>query len=79
MPQSPGECVVEASANAINPTWPIGTTIKATADNEDLDEKLAVTEFTVVGIVRNSSYFSFEREPASVGDGTIRLIFYIPP
>ena len=79
MPQSPGECVVEASANAINPTWPIGTTIKATDDNEDLDEKLAVTEFTVVGIVRNSNYFSFEREPASVGDGTIQLIFYIPP
>ena len=79
MPQSPGECVVEAGANATNPTWPIGTTIKATADNEDLDEKLAVTEFTVVGIVRNSNYFSFEREPASVGDGTIRLIFYIPP
>ena len=79
MPQRPGECVVEASANAINPTWPIGTTIKATDDNEDLDEKLAVTEFTVVGIVRNSNYFSFEREPASVGDGTIRLIFYIPP
>ena len=79
MPQTPGECVVEAGANATNPTWPIGTTIKATADNEDLDEKLAVTEFTVVGIVRNSNYFSFEREPASVGDGTIRLIFYIPP
>ena len=79
MPQSPGECVVEAGANATNPTWPIGTTIKATDDNEDLDEKLAVTEFTVVGIVRNSNYFSFEREPASVGDGTIRLIFYIPP
>ena len=31
MPQSPGECVVEAGANATNPTWPIGTTIKATA------------------------------------------------
>ena len=26
----------------------------------------------------NANYFSFEREPASVGNGTVKLVFYIP-
>ena len=40
--------------------------------------KLDTTVYTVVGIVHNANYFSFEREPASVGNGTVKLVFYIP-
>lgn len=79
MPQGPGECVVEAGANVMNPAYPIGTVLTAQDDEKgELDTKLAETQFTVVGIVHNPIYFSFEREPASVGSGSVDLVFYLP-
>lgn len=77
MPQSPQECVVEAGANVTQPSHPIGQRLTALPVDK-LDEKLAETEFTIVGIVRNTNYFSFEREPASVGNGTVGLVLYLP-
>ena len=56
----------------------MGTKLVVDKANEDLDTKLSTTEYTVVGIVHNANYFSFEREPASVGNGTVKLVFYIP-
>ena len=78
LPAASGECVVEAGAMELNPTYPIGTQLVVSSANEALDTKLDTTVYTVVGIVHNANYFSFEREPASVGNGTVKLVFYIP-
>ena len=78
LPAASGECVVEAGAMELNPTYPIGTQLVVSSANEALDTKLNTTVYTVVGIVHNANYFSFEREPASVGNGTVKLVFYIP-
>ena len=79
MPQSPDECLVEVGATGLNPTYPLGTTFTVTAENEDLDSKLNRTRFTVVGLVHNSNYFSYEREPASVGSGAVQVVMYLQP
>ena len=79
-PQSSGECVVETGAGDLARGLEIGDVITVPAeDNEDLGDKLAVTQFTVVGAVHDATYFSFEREPASVGSGAVQTIFYILP
>ena len=79
LPQSPDECLVEVGATGLNPTYPVGTTFTVTAENEDLDSKLNRTQFTVVGLVHNSNYFSYEREPAGVGSGAVQVVMYLQP
>ena len=79
MPQNPGECVIEAGDGLAGEEVPLGMTLTVSAENEDLDTKLARTEYTVVGVVHNANYFSFEREPASVGNGTVELVLYLLP
>lgn len=78
-PQSPGECVVEAGTNSMARGFALGDTFTATAANDALEEKLCVTQYTIVGIVRGAYYFSYEREPASVGNGTVSVVFYLQP
>ena len=78
LPEKSGECVIEASYTKKQSTYTVGTKLVVDKANEDLDTKLSTTEYTVVGIVHNANYFSFEREPASVGNGTVKLVFYIP-
>lgn len=78
-PTVAGECVVEASATEMGRSFEIGASFTVTDDNIDVDDKMATREFTVVGIVHNSCYFSDEREPASVGNGSVAMAFYIAP
>lgn len=79
MPEKSGECVVEAGANDMASAYPIGSKLVVSSENEDLDSKLSTTEYEVVGIVHNANYFSFEREPASVGNGRVNLLMYLLP
>lgn len=79
LPQKSGECVIEANASLMGSGCTVGTRLTVSADNEDLDTTLACTEYTVVGIVHNANYCSFEREPASVGNGTVNLVMYLRP
>ena len=80
MPETSGECVVEANDDINDGNFPIGSTLTVSSkDNEELDTKLACTQYTVVGIVHNTNYFSFEREPASVGNGAVELVMYLLP
>lgn len=78
-PESPDECVVGAGGSVSNEQLEIGRVITLTDDNEDLQDKMSCTEFTIVGRVRDAYYFSFEREPASVGSGSVGLVFYAEP
>lgn len=79
LPQAAGECVVEANASLTGSGCTVGTQLTVSADNEGLDTTLACTEYTVVGTVHNANYCSFEREPASVGNGTVNLVMYLRP
>lgn len=79
MPEKSGECVVEAGANDMASAYPIGSKLVISPKNEDLDSKLSTTEYEVVGIVHSANYFSFEREPASVGNGRVNLLMYLLP
>ena len=79
MPEKSGECVVEAGANDMASAYPIGSKRVISPENEDLDSKLSTTEYEVVGIVHSANYFSFEREPASVGNGRVNLLMYLLP
>ena len=79
MPEKSGECVVEAGANDMASAYPIGSKLVISPENEDLDSKLYTTEYEVVGIVHSANYFSFEREPASVGNGRVNLLMYLLP
>ena len=79
LPQESGECVIEANASLMGSGCTVGTQLTVSADNEDLDTTLACTEYTVVGVVHNANYCSFEREPASVGNGTVNLVMYLRP
>lgn len=79
MPEKSGECVVEAGANDMASAYPIGSKLAISPENEDLDSKLSTTEYEVVGIVHSANYFSFEREPASVGNGRVNLLMYLLP
>ena len=79
MPEKSGECVVEVGANDMASDYPIGSKLVISPENEDLDSKLSTTEYEVVGIVHSANYFSFEREPASVGNGRVNLLMYLLP
>lgn len=79
LPQNSGECVVEAGDDVNNGEYPVGSVLTVSSENEELDTKVARTGYTVVGIVHNTNYFSFEREPASVGSGTVQLVMYLLP
>lgn len=55
----------------------IGDTITVSEDNKNLDDDaLARRSYKIVGFVKSSYYFSMEREPATVGNGSIGLVLY---
>lgn len=45
--------------------------------NED-EGMLAVKEFTVVGTVHSTYYFSVEKETSSIGTGSVQVVLYVP-
>ena len=66
-PESPDECVVEAGVDTLNLSYNIGDTLTLDPDNEDLEDTMDQTTFTVVGVVHDPYYFSYEREPGQRG------------
>ena len=77
-PENASECVVEAGVDTLNRSYDIGDTLTLDPDNENLSDTMNETTFTVVGVVHDTYYFSFEREPASVGSGAVQVILYVP-
>lgn len=77
-PEKPGEILAE-SGNGINPSFPIGAKIKlSTGKDEDISDILKREEYTVVGLVNNPYYLSFERGTTSIGTGTIDCFMMLP-
>ena len=77
VPVKENECVIEAGSQYGGASVKIGDLLTVSEENKDPDATLARREFKVVGVVQSSYYFSIEREPASVGSGTIGLIMYV--
>ncbi|WP_367925237.1 ABC transporter permease [uncultured Ruthenibacterium sp.] len=76
LPVKEDECVVE-QGTLTSESFSVGDVLTVSEENEDVDDTLARREFKVVGVVRSSYYFSLEREPASVGNGTLGLVMYV--
>jgi len=84
MPENPGECVVEHK-NLLGSPITIGDklmvsdeTVSEKGHSANIEDKLSVNQFEVVGVVQSAQYFSVERERSTVGNGTVGLIMYAP-
>lgn len=75
-PEAPGECVVQLRTMSTASNLELGDTLRLSPDSDDLSDTLAVTEFTVVGFVDSSYYFSIDDESTTVGSGTVEHILY---
>lgn len=78
LPAAPYECVLETSAEMFGTGVEIGDKLTVSELNKNPEDTLAVQEFTVVGKAKSSYYFSMEREPATVGNGSMELVMYVP-
>lgn len=79
MPKNNNECLVERKGGFLSDI-PIGSKLKISTENDnydDLDDMYNIKEYTVVGVVANSFYFSFEREVTNIGNGRLGAIIYV--
>lgn len=79
MPEAENECLAHGLGmfgNGIK----LGTVLTVSPEHrsiENLGDVYHVNEFTVVGIVTSPFYFSWEREPTNVGNGTLDAVIYV--
>ena len=77
LPENPGEAVVE-SGNISAKDIPIGSKLKLTSGtDEDINDKLATDEFTVVGKVETPYYLTFEKGTSNIGNGKVNNFIMI--
>ncbi len=77
MPQAPNECLADGYFFS---QADLGATLSLSQANDpETVEKLAQTEFTIVGLCSSPLYMSFERGSTTLGDGTIATFLYLPP
>lgn len=78
MPVNDNECVIDSSHMTSTHTFKVGDKLTLRGDGENLESKLKVTEFTVVGIVRTPLYISVERGSTLIGSGKLGNFIYVP-
>jgi putative ABC transport system permease protein len=79
MPSSDNECLAHGTS-PLSTGVKLGAVLKVAPEHqssEDIGDIYQVTEYTVVGIVNNPFYFSWEREPTSVGNGRLDAVIYV--
>lgn len=79
MPENNNECVVERKGAFLSEV-PIGSKLVLSKGNDnydDLEDMYSVKEYTVVGVVSNTFYFSQERELTNIGNGRLASIIYV--
>ena len=77
-PTKADECLVDASDLSTPESFKIGAKIRLEGDRDSIFATLNTNEFTIVGIIRNPYYVSFERGNSLVGSGKIGTYMYIP-
>lgn len=71
LPENANECVIEAGKIS-HFDADIGTVLTLDSGNDDeLEDILTTTEFTVVGKVTNPYYLSYQKGSSSIGSGTL--------
>ncbi len=72
LPESADECVIERNAQ-MPVDFEIGDVISVYTDDPDdpLEDSLARSSWTVVGVVRSPRYISFERGNTDIGNGNL--------
>lgn len=76
MPETDKECVI--AHTGVGSTVTVGDTLVLSADNQDLSEQLANTEWEIVGVVSVPTNFSIDAETVTVGDGQSDLLVFAP-
>ncbi len=77
-PTKENECVIDRSDMATPQGFEIGKTIKMVGIEENIENKLKVTEYEIVGVIRTPRYISFERGQTDVGSGSLGCFIYVP-
>lgn len=77
-PTAENECVIDRSDMATPKGFEIGKTIKMVGIEENIENKLKVTEYKIVGVIRTPRYISFERGQTDVGSGSLGCFIYVP-
>ncbi len=77
-PTAENECVIDRSDMATPKGFEIGKTIKMVGIEENIENKLNVTEYKIVGVIRTPRYISFERGQTDVGSGSLGCFIYVP-
>lgn len=71
LPEAENECLVDSSVMESS-GYEIGDTISVYAGGDgEIEDTLAVTEFTIVGSGTSSYYISFDRGSSSIGRGSV--------
>ena len=77
-PENENECVIDRSDMATPKGFEIGKTIQMVGIEENIENKLQVTEYKIVGVIRTPRYISFERGQTDVGSGSLGCFIYVP-
>lgn len=77
-PKNENECLIDQSDMATPKGFEVGKTIKLVGIEENIENKLSVTEYKIVGVIRTPRYISFERGQTDVGSGTLGCFVYVP-
>lgn len=77
-PENENECLIDQSDMATPKGFEIGKKIKMVGIEENIENKLKVTEYEIVGVIRTPRYISFERGLTDVGSGTLGCFIYVP-
>ena len=73
LPEKLGECIIESSQN-IDLGLEIGDKLTVSSGKkEDLSDKLASTEFTIVGTAVSPYYLTFDKDASDIGSGKVNL------
>ncbi len=78
LPEKENECLIDQSDMATPKGFEIGKKIKMVGIEENIENKLNVTEYEIVGVIRTPRYISFERGLTDVGSGTLGCFIYVP-
>lgn len=76
LPQAPGECVTE-SLLLVELGLELGDSIELALD-EDSQDSLQRTTYTVVGVVNSPLYVGTDRGSSSIGGGSVDAFVYVP-
>lgn len=77
-PTAENECVIDRSDMATPKGFEMGKTIKMVGIEENIENKLGITEYKIVGVIRTPRYISFERGQTDVGSGSLGCFIYVP-